>query len=109
MKCTATAKNEQKKAPPAEKVKHGNARKVRFKVKARPNCVVYIAGTFNQWNPVVNQMEPDGDGCYIADLVLPAGRHEYKFLIDGVWHLDSACPRCIPNAFGSQNHVVEIL
>ncbi|MDD5679060.1 MAG: glycogen-binding domain-containing protein [Kiritimatiellae bacterium] len=108
MRNAATGKNEQKKTLPAKKAGRGKTQKVRLKVKARPGCVVCIAGTFNQWNPLANRMTPEGDGFYVADLELPAGRHEYKFLIDGVWHLDPACPHCIPNAFGSQNHVVEV-
>ena len=108
MRHSPTAKHEQKQSLPRKAPKPGPARKVHFKVKARPDSRVYIAGTFNQWNPLAQRMEPDGSGWYVASLVLPAGRHEYKFLVNGVWLIDPECPHRIPNPFGSQNHVVEI-
>jgi len=108
MSSKAKVKAKKGKMQPESKAGRGVVRKTNFKVKARPGSVVYVVGTFNQWDPAATLMEPDGGGCYIASLVLPAGRHEYKFLVDGAWHLDPDCPRCVPNAFGSQNHVIEI-
>ncbi len=105
---TAVKKHEPKKTTAAARGKHGGAKKVNFKIKARPESVVYLVGTFNQWDPAANPMEPDGDGWHLASLTLSPGRHEYKFLIDGAWRLDPECAECVPNAFGSQNHVLEI-
>lgn len=45
---------------------------------------VYLAGSFNDWNPVGQKMEgPDDGGFYTATIDLPAGRYEYKFVING--------------------------
>ena len=108
MRHVSTTKSDSSKVSKKTREKRVPAREAHFKVRAQPNSVVYIAGTFNGWDPVANPMEPDGNGFYIARLVLPAGRHEYKFLVDGAWHLDPTCAQCVPNAFGSQNHVIEI-
>lgn len=101
-------KAEHKKMAIGAKGKQGIAHKVKFKVKAKPESTVYIVGTFNGWDPTADLMESDGDGWHLASLMLPAGRHEYKFLIDGSWCLDPECAECVPNALGSQNHVLEI-
>ncbi len=102
-------KEEHKKTAAGAKGKPGNGKKVDFKVKANPESMVYIVGTFNQWDSAANPMEHDGDGWHLASLTLPIGRHEYKFLVDGAWCLDPECAECIPNPFGSHNHVIEIV
>ena len=43
-----------------------------------------LAGTFNGWRPTGHAMQgPDAEGCYTTTISLPAGRHEYKFVVDG--------------------------
>jgi thiol-disulfide isomerase/thioredoxin len=55
---------------------------------------IFLAGSFNKWNPTGHKMSgPDPDGYYQALLKLPEGRHEYKFVIDGkVWKSDPSNP-----------------
>jgi hypothetical protein len=65
--------------------------KVRFRYKPRiPASAVYLAGTFNEWKPDGHAMSgPDDTGTYSTDVVLKAGPHEYKFVIDGTqWRAD---------------------
>jgi len=50
--------------------------KVKFKVKADAGHKVFLAGSFNKWDPTAARMKPNGDGCYAAMIELPAGRHE---------------------------------
>jgi hypothetical protein len=38
---------------------------------------------------------------------MPAGRHEYRFVVDGQWMSDPKAARAQPNAFGSTNSVLE--
>jgi hypothetical protein len=51
---------------------------------------VYLAGTFNDWNPTGLRMDgPDAEGRYTAKVKLKPGSHEYKFVIDGTkWRAD---------------------
>jgi len=51
---------------------------------------VYLAGTFNDWKPAQLEMEgPDDSGRFQKKLVLDAGNHEYKFVLDGTrWRQD---------------------
>ncbi|HEV3164763.1 MAG TPA: redoxin domain-containing protein [Isosphaeraceae bacterium] len=57
---------------------------------AAASASVYLAGTFNDWKPTDLKMDgPDDAGAFITKLELPAGTHEYKFVIDGKkWRQD---------------------
>jgi 1,4-alpha-glucan branching enzyme len=84
-------------------------RRVHFSVKANPGSEVCVAGTFNDWAPRKHPLACQGEeGVYAARILVPKGRHEYKFVIDGVWCVDPACPDWAPNAYGSLNSVIEV-
>ncbi len=51
---------------------------------------VQIAGEFSGWSP--QAMHSIGGDAWRAELHLPAGRHAYKFIVDGQWILDPANP-----------------
>ena len=55
------------------------------------NEPVYIAGSFNNWNPghPAARLQSDGSGKYSITLEAPQGRHEYK-LTRGSWELVEA-------------------
>ncbi|MCA9250609.1 MAG: alpha/beta hydrolase-fold protein [Phycisphaerae bacterium] len=55
---------------------------------------VFVAGTFNQWNPTAMPMHgPDANGRFNLDVPLPHGRYEYKFVVDGSeWFTDAGNP-----------------
>ena len=39
--------------------------------------------------------------------MLPVGKYQYKYLVDGAWTYDPTQP-CVPDSFGSWNNIVEI-
>jgi len=45
---------------------------------------------------------------YHATLYLPPGRYEYKFIINGEWRDDSACPAWVTNEYGTRNSLLQI-
>ncbi len=55
---------------------------------------VYLAGGFNEWKPMGQRMDgPDAEGRYATTITLPAGTHEYKFVVDGTrWRADPGNP-----------------
>jgi hypothetical protein len=57
-----------------------------------PVNTVHLAGQFNAWKPDAQAMSgPNGEGFYETDVKLPAGRYEYKFVLNGkVWKTDPA-------------------
>lgn len=76
--------------PQAKQLKPGEY-EVLFRYKPNePAKTVYLAGTFNEWKPAALAMDgPDSDGQFSTRVKLPAGRHEYKFTIDGTkWRQD---------------------
>lgn len=77
--------------------------------------VVYLAGTFNGWDPTATPLTRRADGTWAVTLDLPPGRYEYKFVIDGQWCCEPgceepapSCPHCVPNPFGTMNRVIEV-
>ena len=95
---------------PLEKKAVGESKKkVRFEVSAEPGSQVYVAGTFNNWDPAKNPLKDNPDsGHYKAIISLPAGTHEYKFIVNGTWFSDPKCPDWIPDGCGSLNSVLHV-
>ena len=75
---------------------------------------VYLAGSFNDWNPNSKPLKKAKNGKWSVRLSLPPGHHEYKFVVDGRWTCDPECsedhicPNCVANDAGSMNRVLEI-
>lgn len=82
-------------------------KRVAFEIKAEPGSEVFVAGSFNGWNPTKNRLTFK-DGVYRTTILLPKGRHEYKFVINEVWCVDPECPEWAPNGLGSLNSVVNV-
>jgi 1,4-alpha-glucan branching enzyme len=84
-------------------------KKVRFEFRSDSGATVSVAGSFNGWDPERNPMkENSGSGLYVANLVLPKGRHEYKFVVNGDWQVDPNCSEWVPNGCGSLNSVMTV-
>lgn len=69
---------------------------------------VFIAGTFNDWQPTATPMIALGDGRWVKELALPPGRYEYRLVVDGEWISDPAVPEQAPNPHGSFNSVIVV-
>jgi hypothetical protein len=71
---------------------------------------VSVAGSFNGWNATANPLaDADKDGIWSADVELPAGRIEYKFVVNGdQWFQDEMAVETSPDGFGGQNAVATI-
>ena len=72
-----------------------------------PDSQVFVAGTFNEWNPSAKRLSCK-DGVHKATMLVPKGRHEYKFVVDGTWHMDPDCDEWVPNPHGSFNSVLTV-
>lgn len=49
---------------------------------------VILSGSFNDWNEEDLQLTKTQTGYWEYRLPLPAGKHHYKFIVDGKWILD---------------------
>ncbi|MEH6537288.1 MAG: hypothetical protein V7719_12900 [Psychroserpens sp.] len=66
---------------------------VTFSLKGYANAErVILTGSFNDWNESDIEMEKVDNGLWSLRLPLPAGKHYYKFIIDGKWMLDPDNP-----------------
>ncbi|MEO5368276.1 MAG: hypothetical protein H7831_18355 [Magnetococcus sp. WYHC-3] len=77
-----------------------------FKFNAPSGAEVYVAGTFNNWNATTIHLGDNHKGTYTATVLLPPGRHEYKFIVNGEWHNGPDCQAQVPNVFGTTNSVL---
>jgi 1,4-alpha-glucan branching enzyme len=93
----------------------GRRRLTRFELDAPAARGVFVAGTFNDWRPDATPMTWQDGGHWVADVDVPAGRHEYKFVVDGSWCCgvgpDGPLDRMeggVPNGLGTTNRVIEV-
>ena len=66
---------------------------------------VLLAGDFNNWNPKAMPMHKGADGMWHLNVSLQPGRHEYRFVADGVWQDDPAAQQKTANPLGGENCV----
>lgn len=82
---------------------------VRFVLSAPEARNVALAGTFNQWDASATPLVRTGPaGVWTATVTLPAGEHQYAFVVDGVrWIPDPAAP-AVDDGFGRRNSVLTL-
>ena len=81
---------------------------VRFVLSAPDAHAVSVAGTFNQWNADATPLVRTDGGVWTATLTLPAGEHQYAFVVDGArWVPDPAAP-AVDDGFGRRNSVLTL-
>jgi 1,4-alpha-glucan branching enzyme len=71
---------------------------------------VSVAGTFNDWNTKANPMaDPDDDGVWEVTVDLPAGSHQYKFVVNGgQWLTNESAEEFTDDGFGGKNSVITV-
>jgi len=64
---------------------------------------VEVVGSFNDWSRgSLHLNDDDGNGIWHAQAVLPAGQHEYMFVVDGErWVPDPLAGRYVDDGFGA--------
>ena len=67
---------------------------------------VFVAGTFNDWQPSALPLQRQADGRWMVEFMIEQGRHEYRFIVDGQWMDDPLSPAYVPNPFGGLNCVL---
>jgi hypothetical protein len=74
---------------------------VQFRLDAPGAEHVALVGSFTGWDTRVELMET-AEGVWTARVAVPAGVHDYLFVVDGVWSADPAAPE-VPDGFGGTN------
>lgn len=69
---------------------------------------VEVVGSFNDWSRgLLHLRDDDNDGIWHGDAVLPAGQHEYMFVVDGDrWVADPLAGRFVEDGFGRENSLL---
>lgn len=89
-------------------------KKTEFLCRPEKAGSVFLAGTFNGWDPNSTPMKRQRDGTWRAELEVVPGRHEYKFVVDGVWCCEpgrddaASFEGCVPNPFGTMNRSIHV-
>ena len=67
---------------------------------------VDVAGSFNDWRPLA--LRKQKDGSFAAAVAIPAGRYEYKFVVDGQWIVDPDNNAWALNPYGTLNSLLVV-
>lgn len=65
---------------------------------------VFVAGDFNGWDPHADALAKR-NGHFVKSIQLAPGEHQYKYVIDGEWHVDPSAPTVVTQ-LGTLNNVV---
>lgn len=82
--------------------------RVNFSLDAPAAREVFVAGTFNDWDPAARPLKRGRDGLWRTWMNLPRGTHEYLFVVNGEWREDPGCQDRCRNPYGSYNSVVRL-
>jgi 1,4-alpha-glucan branching enzyme len=93
------------KAKTVQKIK---LRRVTFSFESDQAREVFLSGDFNNWSPKAHLMENKGNGIWKKTVMIPPGKHEYKFLADGQWTVDPRNGLTCPNCFGTYNSILNL-
>jgi 1,4-alpha-glucan branching enzyme len=71
-----------------------------FRIVAQDAQHVLLVGDFTNWQERPIPMIKGMDGTWTATVILPRGRHQYLFNVDGNWREDPDCSERVPNTSG---------
>ena len=83
-------------------------KRANFQLLAPGAQKVYVAGTFNDWDPSSRQLKHGKDDVFKTWMNLPTGSYEYRFVVDGEWHEDPDCDHHSPSPYGGRNSVLVV-
>ena len=69
---------------------------------------VFVAGSFNNWQPEQTPLVAAGNGRWTGDLKVGPGQYEYLFVVDGDWLPDPNATQSVQNPFGGRNSVLTV-
>jgi hypothetical protein len=85
-----------------------NGAEVGFRLRGKPGRRVAVVGDWNGWNPSASPLAETSPGRYEATYIVPKGRHEYAFSVDGNIETPPDAPILVPDGFGGKNGVLTI-
>ncbi len=87
---------------------NGTSGKVVFQIKDESATSVCLMGTFNDWNDARHPMKKGKDGVWKTEISLPAGEHQFLYLVDRrTWRSDESAQKVV-NTFGTENSLIKV-
>ncbi len=83
-------------------------KRVNFALHAPEAEQVFVAGTFNDWNPSARPLKCDKKGNWRTWMALPPGEYQYLFVVDDQWLEDPGCDGRSVNPYGAHNSVLRV-
>lgn len=77
-----------------------------FRCQAPSAREVSLVADFNGWDPAANPLRPDRDGWWQTEVQLPAGSHQYAYLVDGTTVTPADAEVTVADGFGGQNGLI---
>lgn len=87
----------------------GNGRMQTFSFTAPTALSVQLVGDFTHWEEQPIHLKKESGGVWRATVELPPGTHHYRFIVDSQWCDDPECTLRVPNPYGSQNSVRQVI
>ena len=81
---------------------------IELKLNAPNARSVFVAGSFNGWDPQRTSLHKESGGVWRTSLPLSPGRYEYRFIVDGQWQEDPDARESVPNPHGGRNSVLVV-
>jgi 1,4-alpha-glucan branching enzyme len=72
--------------------KEGIRKRVVFRLNDREARQVFLAGSFNAWDPSGLPLRKDAMGSWKTTVALESGIYQYRFIVDGEWKKDPLSP-----------------
>jgi 1,4-alpha-glucan branching enzyme len=79
-----------------------------FSLEAPGANEVILMADFNKWNKKIHAMKKDNNGTWTKTVIIPSGRYEYKYLVDGEWWNDPKNHEVCYNQHGSLNNIITV-
>lgn len=76
---------------------------ITFRLEAPQANNVCLAGCFNGWDSLATPLKRNQEGIWTCAISIPAGEHQYRFVVDGEWRDDPLNSARCWNEFGTEN------
>jgi len=77
-----------------------------FRCHAPSARAVSLVGDFNGWDPAAHALRPGRDGWWQTEVRLPAGSHQYAYLVDGLTVVPADADAIVDDGFGGRNGLI---
>ena len=80
-----------------------------FALTAPGASSVLLVGDFTNWQEQPIPLQQEDDGLWQVKVDITPGLHQYRFIVDGEWRDDPACGSRVPNPYGGQDSVRNVI